>query len=154
MAEVLDLPEKDESDSTKVVAAVRRWLGREPGYLLILDNADDPALVKPYLPPDPRGHVLLTSRAHNFDVLGIRKPIRLPVLPPDKALEFLGKRTGREGPLDPAEQDAARTLAAELGYLPLALEQAAAYMVEHEEAFAVYLAAYHALRLKLPWRGP
>ena len=146
---MLGLPEKDESDSNEVAAAVRRWLGREPGYLLILDNADDPALVKPYLPPDPKGHVLLTSRAHNFDVLGIRKPIGLPVLAPDEALEFLVKRTGREGPLDPAEQDAARTLAGELGYLPLALEQAAAYMVEHEEAFSVYLAAYRAVRLKL-----
>ena len=149
LAEVLGLPEKDASDSNEVVAAVRRWLGREPGYLLILDNADDPALVKPYLPPDPKGHVLLTSRAHNFDVLGIRKPIGLPVLTPDEALEFLRKRTGREGPLDPAEQDAARTLAGELGYLPLALEQAAAYMVEHEEAFSVYLDAYRKLRLKL-----
>jgi len=149
LAEVLGLPEKDESDSTKVTAAVRRWLGREPGYLLILDNADDPALVKPFLPPDPRGHVLLTSRAHNFDVLGIRKPIGLPVLTPDEALAFLLKRTDREEALDPAEQDAARTLAGELGYLPLALEQAAAYMVEHEELFSVYLAAYHALRLEL-----
>ena len=37
----------------------------------------------------------------------------------------------------------------ELGYLPLALEQAAAYMVEHEESFSVYLDAYRALRLKL-----
>ena len=149
LAEVLGLPERDESDSNKVVAAVRRWLGREPGYLLILDNADDPALVKPYLPPDPKGHVLLTSRAHNFDVLGVRKPIGLPVLTPAEALEFLLKRTGREGPLDPAEQDAAQTLAGELGYLPLALEQAAAYMVEHEESFSVYLGAYRALRLKL-----
>ena len=149
LAEVLGLPEKDAQDSNEVAAAVRRWLGREPGYLLILDNADDPALVKPYLPPDPRGHVLLTSRAHNFDVLSIRKPIELPVLTPDEALEFLLKRTGREGPLDPAEQDAARTLARELGYLPLALEQAAAYMVEHEEAFSIYLAAYRAERLKL-----
>ena len=146
---MLGLPEKDARDSNEVVAAVRRWLGREPGYLLILDSADDPALVKPYLPPDPRGHVLLTSRAHTFDVLGVRKPIRLPVLPPDEALEFLGKRTGREESLDPAEQEAARTLAEELGYLPLALEQAAAYMVEHEEAFSVYLAAYRTLRLKL-----
>ena len=132
-----------------MAAAVRRWLGREPGYLLILDNADDPALVKPFLPPTPTGHVLLTSRAHNFDRLNIRRPIALPVLTPDEALAFLGKRTGREGPLDSAEQAAARTLAGELGYLPLALEQAAAYMVEHEEAFSVYLAAYHAVRLKL-----
>ena len=149
LAEVLNLPEKDESDSNKVAAAVRRWLGREPGYLLILDNADDPALVKPYLPPDPKGHVLLTSRAHNFDRLNIRRPIELPVLEPDEALAFLRKCTDREGPLDPAEQDAARTLAGELGYLPLALVQAAAYMKEHAEAFSVYLAAYRALRLKL-----
>ena len=149
LAEVLGLPEKDESDSNEVAAAVRRWLGREPGYLLILDNADDPALVKPFLPPTLTGQVLLTSRAHNFDRLNIRRPISLPVLEPDEALAFLGKRTGREGPLDSAEQAAARTLAGELGYLPLALEQAAAYMVEHEEAFSVYLAAYHTLRLKL-----
>ena len=142
MAEVLDLPEKDESDSNKVTAAVCRWLGREPGYLLILDNAGDPTLVQRHLPPNPRGHVMLTSRAQNFDVLGIRKPIWLPVLTSDGALEFLLKRTGREGPLNPAEQDAARTLAEALGYLPLALEQAAAYMVENEEAFSVYLTAY------------
>jgi len=145
LAEVLGLPEKDASDSNEVVAAVRRWLGREPGYLLILDNADDLAPVQPYLPPDPKGHVLFTSRAHNFDVLGVRKPIELPVLEPDEALEFLGKRTCREESLDPAEQDAARTLAEKLGYLPLALEQAAAYMKEHEETFAVYLAAYRTL---------
>ena len=128
LAEVLGLPEKDESDSNKVTAAVCRWLGREPGYLLILDNANDPTLVKRYLPPNPRGHVMLTSRAHNFDVLGIRKPSGMPVLTPDEALEFLLNRTGREGPLDSAERDAARTLAEELGCLPLALERAAAYM--------------------------
>ncbi|HMB06043.1 MAG TPA: SEFIR domain-containing protein, partial [Isosphaeraceae bacterium] len=148
LAKTLVLPEKD-ADSNEVVAAVRRWLGREPGYLLILDNADDPALVKPYLPPDPRGHVLLTSRAHNFDVLGVRKPIGVPVMTPDEALEFLLKRTGREESLDSAEQDAARTLAEELGYLPLALEQAAAYMKEHEETFSVYLDVYREERLKL-----
>ena len=100
-------------------------------------------------PSSPTGHVLLTSRAHNFEVLGIRKPIRLPVLEPDEAREFLGKRTDREASLDPAEWDAVRTLAGELGYLPLALEQAAAYMVEHEEPFSVFLAAYRALRMKL-----
>ena len=150
LAKILDLPEKDAQDSHEVGAAVCRWLGREPGYLLILDNADDPALVRPYLPPEPKGHVLLTSRAQNFDALGIRKPTQLPVLEPDEALEFLRKRMGRgEGPLDPTEQDAARILADELGYLPLALEQAAAYMVEHKEAFSSYRAAYCVLRLKL-----
>ena len=98
LAEVLGLAVKDVSDSRDVVAAVRRWLGDEPGYLLVLDNADDPKLVKPFLPPDPKGHVLLTSRAHTFDVLSIRKQTKLPVLPTDEVLEFLKKRTCREGP--------------------------------------------------------
>ena len=88
LAEVMGLPERDESDSNKAAAAVRRWLGREPGYLLILDNAADPALVKPYLPPEPKGHILLTSRQQNFDALGIHKPIKLPVLLPDEAWRF------------------------------------------------------------------
>ena len=149
LAEVLDLPEKDLRDSNQVVAAVRRWLGREPGYLLILDNADDPSLVELYLPPDPRGHGLLTSSVQNLDVLSIRKPIELPVMTPDEALEFLLKRTHRAGPLDAAERDAARALTDELGYLPLALEQAAASMVEQEKPFSVYLASYRILRLKL-----
>ena len=142
LAKVLGLPEKDARNSNEVVEAVRRWLGREPNYLLILDNADVPALVKDFLPPDPKGHVLLTSRAENFDVLGVRKSIELPVLMPDEALEFLVKRTDRQGLLDPPEEEAARTLAEKLGYLPLALEQAAAYMVKHRESFSVYLAAY------------
>ena len=63
---------KDVRDSNEVNAVVRRWLGREPGYLLILDSADDPALVKPFLPPDPKGHVLLTSRARISTFWGSR----------------------------------------------------------------------------------
>ena len=149
LAEVLGLPVKDARNINEECAAVRSWLGREPDYLLILDNADDPSLVEHYLPPNPRGHVLLTSSVQNLDVLSIRKQIELPVMTPDEALEFLLKRTNRAGPLDAAERDAARVLADELGYLPLALEQAAAYMVEHAEAFAAYLAAYRHLRPKL-----
>ena len=83
LAEVLGLP------LGLPEVAVCRWLSREPGYLLILDNADDPALIKPYLPPDPRGHVLLTSRAHTFDVLGIRKPIRLSVTFQNRRLSLI-----------------------------------------------------------------
>ena len=89
LAEVLGLPEKDERDSNKVVTAVRRWLGREPGYLLILDNADDPALVKDYLPPEPKGHVLLISRAQQLRRPGCPQPDRAAGLARGEALEFL-----------------------------------------------------------------
>ena len=47
-----------------------------------------------------------------------------------------------------AELQSATDLAAELGYLPLALEQAAAYMVTNRVPFAAYLASYRKQRLK------
>ena len=146
LAEVLGLPEKDESDSNKVAAAVRRWLGREPGHLLILDNADRPALVEPYLPPEPKGHILLTSRAHDFQNLGIPERIELPELPTEEATEFLLGRCGRQGA---EERDAAWKLARELGGLPLALEQAAAYIMTAGASFQHYLESYRCRGLKL-----
>ena len=146
---MLGLPEKDELDSNDgerrrlPLARPRAGLPADPRQR----RRPRPGQALPA--PRPQGPRPAHLASDNFDVLGVRKPIGLPVLTPDEALEFLLKRTGCEGPLDPAEQDAARTLAAELGYLPLALEQAAAYMKVHEEPFADYLVAYRTLRLKL-----
>src|SRR5215469_2123692 len=41
IATLLDLPEQDAQDQTLLVAAVKRWLGEQRDWLLILDNADD-----------------------------------------------------------------------------------------------------------------
>jgi len=49
LAELLDLPEKDEQDQQRVVAAVKRWLATNEGWLLILDNVDDLSLVADFL---------------------------------------------------------------------------------------------------------
>ena len=55
------------------VLAVKTWLSREDGWLLVFDNADDPALVRAYLPPTRiGGKVLLTSRAKSFAKVGLR----------------------------------------------------------------------------------
>src|SRR5205814_2320241 len=53
-----------EGDLDQAVQAVRRWLETHSGWLLVLDNADDPAMVGPFLPDTEHGHILLTSRAH------------------------------------------------------------------------------------------
>src|SRR5205085_10284640 len=79
-------------------------------------------------------------------LVGIARPIALEVMPPQEALAFLFRRTGRED-RDPLERTAAEQLAAELGYLPLALEQAGAYLVEHSARFQDYLASYRKQRL-------
>src|SRR4029077_6461456 len=70
----LNLPEKDSTEQTKVTDAVRHWLEESQGWLLVFDNADDPAMVKVFLPQQSKGHILLTSRAHVFHGLGILSP--------------------------------------------------------------------------------
>ncbi len=148
IAGVLGLPQAQEADQNLAVAAVKRWLETHENWLLIFDNADLPELVKPYRPRDPKGHILLTSRAHTFDMLGITKLTELDSMEPEEAIEFLYTRTGRSREGD-EEEKAAKELASELGYLPLALEQAGAYILAKGAAFRAYLISFRNNRAKL-----
>src|SRR5437764_2812663 len=123
IARLIGLPEWDAPNPLATVQAVRRWLETTSGWLLVFDNADDPALLQAYRPHHATGHILLTSRAHVFDLVGIARPIALEVMPPQEAVAFLFRRTGRDDH-DPLERTATEQLAAEPGYLPPAREQA------------------------------
>ena len=147
LARLMQLPHP-EGDLDEAVRALKLWLRTESGWLLILDNADDPALLKPFLPDAGHGHVLLTSRAQDFQELGILSPVELLELSAEDATAFLLRRCGRED-ADAAERDAAGRLAVELDGLPLALEQAAAYIVETKATFRRYLESYRTRGLKL-----
>ena len=132
--------------------AGRRWLEANDGWLLVVDNADDPALAQGFLPLGHRGHLLVTSRATGFAELGIRRPIQIRTLPPPEALELLVARAERGDP-DGAERRAAGAVAEELGFLPLALEQAGAYVQETGTSFTDYLAAWNKHGLALLEKG-
>ena len=126
-----------QADLETAVLAVKAWLSREDSWLLVFDNADDPGLVRPYLPPTRAGgKVLLTSRGKSFTKVGIREPFRVETLEAEDAVKFLVERTGN------AAAQVAAELASELGHLPLALEQAAAYIETVGGGFAEYLARY------------
>ena len=71
----------------------------------------------------------------------------MPVLDPQVAADFLVDRTG-----DPDRQ-AALDLASELGGLPLALEQAAAYIQASGDSLAGYLASFRRRRTEMLARG-
>ena len=141
IAKLLNLTEQNATNISDTSQAVKRWLEHKSEWLLIFDNADAPELLKAYYPRTPRGHILLTSRAQLFDTLGIARPLALEKMDPEEALDFLFKRTER-AQSDPKEKKAAEELAAELGYLPLALEQAAAYITAKSARFQDYLASY------------
>ena len=102
------------------VAAVHGVLAAAPApWLLVFDNAPDRASVARFVPPAGPGRVLITSRNQIWPP---GQALDVPVLDPQVAAEFLVSRTG-----DP-DRRAALELAGELGGLPLALEQAAAYV--------------------------
>jgi tetratricopeptide (TPR) repeat protein len=101
-------------------------------WLLILDNADHLDLLPPFLPPVPGGHVLLTTRAYDMRRLATR--LEVETLPTEQGALLLLRRSGLlppDGTLEQAsadEQRLARALTTELGGLPLALDQAGAYL--------------------------
>ena len=148
LAHVLDLPQKDAQDPKYIIEAVKHWLENNSGWLLIFDNVDHPEKLKSFVPNQAQGHILLTSRAQNFDALGIARPISLSEMHTNEAIAFLFKRTGRD-PDNFTEQAAAATLADELGCLPLALEQAGAYILAKQISFQNYLKSYRKRRLQL-----
>ena len=148
IATKLGLPNAQQQGVEEQIAAVQHWLETHDRWLLIFDNADDPALLQPLRPRNPNGRLLLTSRAQTFDALEIARPLPVQEMTVAEAREFLGRRT--EKPLEEAiEVTAADRLAQELGYLPLALEQAGAYILAKKLSFDKYLAAYRQRRLQL-----
>jgi predicted component of type VI protein secretion system len=124
---------RDVVDTRDPVASVHGVLAAFPGeWLLIFDNAPDRASVEPFLPPAGPGRVLITSRS----ALWPRgQALDVPVLDTEVAAVFLADRTGD------ADRRAALELAGELGGLPLALEQAAAYVQATGDSLAGYLAS-------------
>ena len=114
------------------------------GWLLIFDNAPGPASVARFLPPAGPGQVLITSQNLAWPP---GQALHVPVLDLEVAAGFLVSRTR-----DPDRQ-AARDLAGLLGGLPLALEQAAAYITAAGDTIAGYLALFRKRRAELLARG-
>jgi hypothetical protein len=99
--------------------------------------------VAAFLPPAGPGRVLITSQNPHWPGLAVD----VPVLDPDVAAGFLISRTG-----DP-DRTAALDLAGVLGGLPLALEQAAAYVQATGMTLAGYLSVFRGRTADLLARG-
>jgi tetratricopeptide (TPR) repeat protein len=152
-AALLQLPHQAERDQLKLVQAVKDWLRNNTGWLVLLDNADELALVQDFLPPAGRGHTLLTTRAASMGRLAQR--IEVDPLDSEPGALLLLRRAGRLGadaPLEQAkasERVIARQITQEVGGLPLALDQAGAYIEETQSSLADYLQLYRSQRADL-----
>jgi hypothetical protein len=136
---------RDVVDARDPVASVHAVLARGgPGWLLVFDNAADRASVERFVPPAGNGRVLVTTQSQHWPP---GQALDVPVLGTEVATGFLVNRTGD------ANGTAARELAEELGGLPLALEQAAAYMQATDTTVARYLSLFRDRQADLLARG-
>jgi tetratricopeptide (TPR) repeat protein len=131
LAWLLNLPEHQQRDQELVIEGVIRWL-RLPEHgrwLLVVDNLGEKVTeeLERRLPPGLPGHVLVTSRRPIWEVR-----LALHPLPMDVAAGFLLDRTEQK------DTAGAEAVAEKLGRLPLALEQASAYIVQTGERLARY----------------
>ncbi|HET8844368.1 MAG TPA: tetratricopeptide repeat protein [Ktedonobacteraceae bacterium] len=158
LARDLELPEKDENDPSKVVRAVQRWLREYVDWLLILDNIEDLSLVNKFVPAGCLGAVVLTTRRQVTEPVAQR--LELDVLSEDEGVLFLLKRSrnlalqNSLANVDAGKIISARAITLRLGNLPLALDQAGAYIAEVGCSLEDYLSLLtHEQRALLHRRG-
>lgn len=108
----------------------RQWLATHTGWLLVLDNVMSPADVEPLLSRANTGRFLITSRL-STGWRGIAEPVPLGVLSREEAVDLFTRIRG--------EDPDAGELCEELGHLPLAVAQAAAYCHEADCPAREYL---------------
>lgn len=106
LAQLLGLPQRNERIQADVVAAVLNWLRRTPGWLLILDRADDLGAVQDLLPTGGPGHLLLTTL--DRAVVALAEPVEVTKMVPEEGARLLLQRAGRlatVAALEQAEED-------------------------------------------------
>ncbi|KAK1839854.1 Kinesin light chain 5, partial [Colletotrichum chrysophilum] len=137
IADVLALPRRHDPD-VDVLVLVRDWLQREDvsPWLMIIDNVDDIQMLfskrnseKPitsYLPKRENSKILITSRSSDAAERltgNVRMIYTVPAMENEQALQLLQKKLGRD-----VDEAAALRLSRTLECIPLAVNQAAAYI--------------------------
>lgn len=133
----------DAGDPQAAAEAFVAWLEPKSGqppcrWLVVLDDVADPADMAGLWPPQsPSGRTLVTTRRLDVVRAGAdRRGIGVGVFTPKEAAAYL--RSALAGHEEAAPDEELTALAAELGHLPLALSQAAAYIVDAEISVRAY----------------
>jgi tetratricopeptide (TPR) repeat protein len=119
------------TDQGAMIREVRARLAHQQGILLIFDNATEPSALNPYLPLGPGRRVIVTTRAQYWPGARAQKVREFEL---EQAVKFLLERSQQ------SDRAAAEEVANRLGCLPLALEQAAAYVAKCGKSLADYSA--------------
>lgn len=153
LASLLHLPEQNTQEQSTTIGAVHQWLRVNTHWLLILDNADDLTTVRAFIPPVFGGHILLTTRAQMMGRIAYRIEIERMAI--DEGTLFLLRRTGsipRDAVLESAfdaDREKTQEIVEIMDGLPLALDQAGAYIEETQCGLESYVDIYQSWHASL-----
>ena len=136
---------RDIADTRDPVASVHGMLATFPAeWLLIFDNVPDRASIERFLPPAGPGRILITSQNPSWPH---GQALEVQLLGPEAAADFVITRTGDQ------DRQAAQELVGVMDRLPLALEQAAAYILATGGTLTEYLGLFRQRRTEMLRRG-
>jgi len=127
----------------QALAWARDWLAAHRGWLLVLDDVSGPDEVRWLIEELPDGAFLITSR-QGGGWQGLARALRVGVLDADDAVELLARVVRDSTPqaagavFEPDLTGAAQ-LCERLGRLPLAIDQAGAFIAQSASSPAAYL---------------
>jgi tetratricopeptide (TPR) repeat protein len=133
---VVEVPEQSQ-----ILVELWRALRDRGQWLLIFDNVESCQVIERFWPAINTGSILITSRSHRFS--GLAETIAIKPFRPIEAITFLRKRSRT------AEDAAAPIVAKKLGYLPLALDQAGAYVERTQTSLRNYADRFATSRRQL-----
>ncbi|HMD13902.1 MAG TPA: hypothetical protein VKI62_04705, partial [Bacteroidota bacterium] len=128
---------------SQVAKRVLEWLNMQDNWLLVIDNLEQIEAIDGYLPDQSPGrHTLITTRNPYCDHIPA-EGLKVSELEVDDASKLLLVRSklGAAGETPEAKAEAAE-IVKELGYLALAIEQAAAYIREASRDLFKFLPSY------------
>ena len=136
------LPGLQGANPVVVANTVLCWLKQQASWLLVIDNLDDIKVADGFLPENgPHQHTLITTR--NPNTRGIpAEPLEVPLLDREGSIDLLSTLSEVDVRPGSIEYESASKIVEELRYLPLAIEQAAAYVREVTGKFSAYYDAY------------
>lgn len=143
-----DLLAKEEPDPDVAARRFLAWLATTSArWLMVLDDLRKPEDLRDLWPPEhPTGSVIVTTRRTDASLQGHgRKIVKVGLFAPKESSDYLTAKFEKQ----PYLADDVTGLASTLEHLPLALSQAAAYMVDQQLTCSEYRQLFEDRRRKL-----